>query len=176
MPMINVNPNEYASFYEDYVNLATAHFTSLVLGLEEQLNTVKLYFDGFPTNKEEFRYEVGKWTPKDIVQHLIDAERIFAYRSLRIARNDKTPLPGFDENSYVDMVEANKRSLASLVGEFIIVRKATITLFQNFSEEQLQRFGTASNASVSVRALGCIILGHTLHHLNVITTRYLDIK
>ena len=176
MPMIDVNPNEYASFYEGYVNLASKQYASIVLGLEQQLNEVKLYFDGFPPNKEEFRYEVGKWTPKDIVQHLTDAERIFAYRSLRIARNDTTPLPGFEENSYVDMAGANNRSLDNLVGEFIIVRKATIALFQNFSEEQLQLLGTASNASVSVRALGCIILGHTLHHLNVITTRYIAIK
>jgi hypothetical protein len=176
MPMMNVPQNEYASFYEGYVDVAKKEYTAIVLGLEEQLNVVKLYFDGFPVNKEEFRYEVGKWTPKDIILHLIDAERIFAYRSLRIARNDKTPLPGFEENSYVDTAGANERSLASLVEEFTIVRNSTIALFQNFSEVQLQRTGTASNASVSVRALGCIILGHTLHHLNVITTRYIAIK
>ena len=123
--------------------------------------------------KHEFRYAEGKWTIKDIILHLIDAERIFAYRALRIARNDKTALPGFEENDYVISANANEREFESLLKEYIIVREATISLFENLSETDLLKPGTASNASVSVRGIGYCILGHELHHKNIIIERYL---
>ena len=123
--------------------------------------------------KHEFRYAEGKWTIKDIILHLIDAERIFAYRALRIARNDNTALPGFEENDYVVAANANNREYESLLAEYETVRNATISLFETFSSEDLLRLGTASNNSVSVRAIGYIMLGHELHHKNVILERYL---
>ena len=89
------------------------------------------------------RYAEGKWTIKDIIQHLIDAERIFSYRALRFSRNDKTPLPGFEENDYVENTDANKRSIQDLLTEFSAVRQSTLLLFKSFSEEQLKRIGTA---------------------------------
>lgn len=126
-----------------------------------------------PIEKQNYRYAEGKWTPKDILLHLVDAERIFAYRALRIARNDKTALPGFEENDYVIEAKAEERSMSSLLEEYSEVRKATISLFLNFGEEVLKRLGEASNCSVSVRAIGYIILGHEKHHVDVIFERYL---
>ena len=123
--------------------------------------------------KHEFRYAEGKWTIKDIILHLIDAERIFAYRALRIARNDKTALPGFEENDYVVAANANNRGYESLLAEYETVRNVSISLFETFTSEELLRLGTASNNSVSVRAIGYIMLGHELHHKNVILERYL---
>lgn len=131
------------------------------------------FFRSIPPEKENYRYAEGKWTPKDILLHLIDAERIFAYRALRIARNDKTALPGFEENDYVIEANAEERSMESLLEEYFDVRKATISLFLSFSADALKRLGEASGFSVSVRAIGYIILGHEKHHANVIIERYL---
>ena len=162
---------EYASFYKPYIE---------VLGEVDLLNELEssstLFFDfikSIPSEKHEFRYAEGKWTIKDIVQHLIDAERIFAYRALRIARKDQTPLPGFEENEYVETAFANSRTMEDLIEEFTIVRKATLSLFKTFTEEQLMQMGTASEKPVSVRAIGFITLGHQKHHEKIIKERYL---
>ena len=131
------------------------------------------FFKTIPVFKHEFQYALEKWTIKDIILHLIDAERIFTYRALRIARNDKTELPGFEENDYVVTANANNREYESLLAEYETVRNASISLFETFTSEDLFRLGTASNNSVSVRAIGYILLGHELHHKNVILERYL---
>ena len=104
---------------------------------------------------------------------MIDTERIFAYRALRISRNDTTPLPGFEENDYVENTKANERGIQDLLAEFSAVRYATLFLFKSFSEEQLKRMGTASGTVISVRAIGFIIIGHQKHHQNVFQERYL---
>ena len=162
---------EYASFYKLYIE---------VLGEVDLLNELEssstLFFDfikSIPSEKHEFRYAEGKWTIKDIVQHLIDAERIFTYRALRIARKDQTPLPGFEENDYVETAFANSRTMEDLREEFVTVRQATLSLFKTFSDEQLTQMGTASEKPVSVRAIGCIILGHQKHHIKIVKERYL---
>jgi uncharacterized damage-inducible protein DinB len=124
-------------------------------------------------DKFDYRYAEGKWTIKDIIQHVIDTERIFAYRALRISRNDITPLPGFEENDYVENTKANERGIQDLLAEFSAVRYATLFLFKSFSEEQLKRIGTASGTAISVRAIGFIIIGHQKHHQNVFQERYL---
>ena len=124
-------------------------------------------------DKFDYRYADGKWTIKDIIQHIIDAERIFAYRALRFARSDTTALPSFDENTYVEEAQANKRSIQDLLTELLIVRQATLALFKTFSEEQLLKKGTASNNPMSVRALGFVIIGHQNHHQRVFLERYL---
>ena len=131
------------------------------------------FISNISSEKLEYRYAEGKWTIKDILLHLIDAERIFAYRALRIGRGDKTPLAGFEENGYVINANANSRSVESLINEFQLVRKSTLELFQNFSEEQLAYLGTSSDNIISVRAIGFIISGHQNHHLKVIVERYL---
>ena len=117
-------------------------------------------------------YAPGKWTVKDTIQHLIDCERVFAYRALRIARTDKTPLPGFDENLYAETSGANGRSLDDLMAEFSCVRESNIMLFKSFSDAALLHEGTTNGNPVSVLAIGFIIVGHTIHHMNVLKERY----
>lgn len=170
--MILYNDNEYAPFYANYITKSLFH-TDLVGGLKKQKEEMVSFFQSIPFEKQEFQYETGKWTPKDILLHLIDAERIFAYRALRIARNDQTALHGFDENEYVPYAKANSRDMQNLIDEFLAVRNATISLFANFNEEQMIRVGNASGSTVSVRAIASIILGHELHHVAVIKERYL---
>ena len=120
-----------------------------------------------------FRYAENKWTIKEILVHIMDDERIFMYRALRIARNDKTPLPGFEQDDYVPYSRANERSLANIFREYKTVRNATLSLFNSLSKEDLMRVGTANNHHVNVRALAYHIAGHELHHLNIIKERYL---
>lgn len=117
-------------------------------------------------------YAPGKWTAKDIIQHLIDAERVFSYRALRFARNDKTLLPGFEENEYAATAEASKRTMDDLLNEYYLVRDSSIKLFRSFNDEMLMREGIIPSGNVSVLAIGFIMPGHTIHHLNVIKERY----
>ena len=133
-----------------------------------------VYFvSNIPNKKLEYRYAIGKWTIKDIILHLIDAERIFAYRALRIGRGDMKLLAGFEENDYVTNANANGRSLESLIEDFQLVRKSTLLLFENFSDKQLMYLGTSSDNIISVRAIGFLISGHQNHHLKIVQERYL---
>lgn len=117
-------------------------------------------------------YAPGKWTIRDILQHIIDTERIFAYRALRIARNDQTPLPGFDENMFVKNAHASNRKLNELITEFDIIRQSTILMFNSFNDEDLIREGFIFKSNISVLALGFTIAGHCIHHMNVMKERY----
>jgi hypothetical protein len=170
--MIQFLKEEYAPFYANYVALANTK-NSIESGLSAQLESTVSFFNLIPNDKLEFKYAEGKWTIKDILLHLIDAERIFTYRALRIARNDNTELSGFEENDYVKVANANGREMISIIEEYVSVRKATLTLFKSFSDNQLLRIGKASGCTVSVRAIGYIIQGHEKHHLSVINERYL---
>ncbi|WP_130733731.1 DinB family protein [Flavobacterium sp. J27] len=170
--MITFNQNEFAPFYANYITKSLLH-TDVLEGLKKQKEDIPSFFKSIPVEKLEYRYEEGKWTPKDILLHIIDTERIFSYRALRISRNDMTPLSGFDENEYVPFANASTRTLQSLLEEYESVRNATLSLFVNLSEEQMLRVGHASNSTVSVRAIGSIIIGHELHHVSVIQERYL---
>jgi len=165
-------PEEFASYYEAYINQVSDEYT-LVEELEIAVHRLVKFVQNIPMDKFDYRYSEGKWTIKDIIQHLIDAERIFAYRALRFARNDKTELPGFDENNYVNESRANNRSIQDLLTELLVVRQATLALFKSFSEEQLLRKGLASNNPMSVRALGFVIIGHQNHHQKIFQERYL---
>jgi len=164
--------DEYASFYANYINQVSDEYT-LVEELEISVHRLVKFVQEIPLDKFDYRYAEGKWTIKDILLHLIDAERIFAYRALRFARNDKTALASFDENTYVDEANANKRSIQDLLSELLVVRQATLSLFKSFSEEQLLRKGIASNNPMSVRALGFTIIGHQNHHQRIFLERYL---
>lgn len=117
-------------------------------------------------------YETGKWTIKDILQHLIDCERVFCYRALRIARNDKTSLPGFDENEYIPEAKTERRTIDELLYELDSVRRTSILLFKSFDDEMLLRAGMCSGKNISVLAIGFTIAGHMLHHINVIKEKY----
>jgi uncharacterized damage-inducible protein DinB len=163
--------NEYSEFFATYIKaLDDVH---LVEELEISLHDFIKFVQNIPMDKFDYRYAEGKWTIKDIIQHIIDTERIFGYRALRISRNDKTPLPGFDENEYVENTNANNRGLQELLAEFSAVRHSNLLLFKSFSEEQLARMGIAYEDEVSVRALGFLIIGHLKHHQRIFKERYL---
>ena len=163
--------NEYASFYAPYINALGE--VNLMEELEISLHDFIRFVQNIPMDKFDYRYAEGKWNIKEIIQHVIDTERIFAYRALRISRNDETPLPGFDENYYIANTEASNRSIQDLLTEFSAVRHSNLFLFKSLSDEQLRRIGTASNTAVSVRAIGFIMIGHQKHHQKVFEERYL---
>jgi hypothetical protein len=170
--MKNLQPGEFPDYYMPYINAVKS--LDIVDGLEDNMNDFFNFIENIvPENKYEFRYQPEKWTIKDIIQHIIDAERIFAYRALRMARFDRTPLAGFEENDYVPVADANRRSMTDLLQEFLMVRKSTICLFDSLSEEMLLSKGIASGKEISVRSIGYIITGHCIHHQNVIKERYL---
>ena len=163
--------NEYSKFQATYINAAMN--VELIEELEISFHDFIRFVQNIPMYKFNYRYAEGKWTIKEIIQHIIDSERVFSYRALRISRNDKTPLPSFDENNYVDNTNANKRGLQELLTELSAVRHATLLLFKSFSDEQLARMGIASENEISVRAIGFIIIGHQKHHQKVFEERYL---
>lgn len=163
--------NEYASFYAPYLNALGD--VNLIEELEISLHDLIHFVQNIPMDKFDYRYAEGKWNIKEIIQHVIDTERIFAYRALRISRDDQTPLPGFDENHYISNTEAASRSIQDLLTEFSAVRHSNLFLFKSLSEDQLKKIGTASNATVSVRAIGFIMIGHQKHHQKVFQEKYL---
>jgi hypothetical protein len=163
--------NEYAPFYAGYVQVLEN--VELIEELEICVHEFIKFVQNIPMDKFDYRYAEGKWTIKEIIQHLIDTERVFSYRAMRIARNDMTPLPGYDENHYVDHTNANARNLQGLLTEMAVVRQSSLSLFKSFSEEQLKLIGTASNSAVSVRAIGFILIGHQKHHQKIFEERYL---
>ncbi len=164
-------PNEYAPFYATYVK--TLDNVILLEELEISVHRLRNFVQEIPLDKYDYQYAEGKWTIKDILQHLIDCERIFAYRALRFARKDFTPLPGFDEDDFAIVAEGSNRSIRDLLTELAIVREATLCLFRTFSDEVLLRKGMASGNEMSVRALGFIIVGHQNHHQRIFEERYL---
>jgi hypothetical protein len=145
----------------------------LLKHLEKNFKRTKSFILSIPRNKLDYPYAPGKWNIKEILVHVIDDERIYAYRALRIARNDKTPLPGFEQDDYVPFSRAHERKLKDIFEEFETVRKATISLFKSFNEEDFLRTGFANKHEVSVRALAYHLAGHELHHVNIIKERYL---
>ena len=171
MLVIDVNKNEYAPYFEGYMQAAGTGI--LIEELEISVHAFIRFVQNIPMDKFDYRYAEGKWTIKEIIQHLIDTERIFTYRALRISRNDSTPLPGFDENEYVVNTNASERNLQGLLTEMAVVRQATLSLFNSFSKEQLLRIGIASDKNISVRAIGFLIIGHQVHHQRIFEERYL---
>lgn len=159
-------------WYHKYVNLV--QFDNVKEAIASNTKTSLSFFESIPDSKWTFRYAAGKWSIKEMVQHIIDAERIFAYRALCFARRDKTPLPGFDENEYATAAYgADNRTKQDLLEEIKTVRKSIEQLFASFSESDLASVGTANNNPVSVNAIGFIIPGHMQHHINVLQERYL---
>jgi uncharacterized damage-inducible protein DinB len=132
------------------------------------------FLDNIPTDKYDHRYGEGKWSIKEVLQHIIDAERIFAYRALRFARKDKTPLSGFDENTYTETSKSSSRNWDKLVEEFKVVRRSSELLFHSFDDEQLEADGVSSSTPNYVLGLGFIIIGHAMHHQKILKERYLQ--
>lgn len=172
MKVSQLQPTEYAPYQEQYIQSVSNEYT-LIEELEIALHRFIKFVQDIPMDKFDYRYAEGKWTIKEIIQHLIDAERVFAYRALRFARFDTTPLSGFDENSYIANNSANSRTIMDLLTEFSAVRYATLSLFKSFNTQQLLQEGTASGYNMSVRALGFAIIGHQNHHQTVFEQRYL---
>jgi len=157
-------------FYHRYIGHVTEQ--SLDEVLSNHLVNITPLLKSLPEEKWSYRYAPGKWTIAEMVQHLIDAERVFVYRALCFSRKDATPLPSFDEDSYALHSEAGTRSAASLLEELRVVQQGTVLFFKSLTEEQLDRSGIANNASVYVRAIAYIIAGHVLHHKAVLEERY----
>jgi len=166
-----LSENEYSGGFATYVR--EAGNVNLIEELEISLHDFIRFVQNIPMDKFDYRYAEGKWTIKEIIQHLIDCERIFAYRALRFSRNDQTPLASFEENDYAINTNANERSIQELLTELSAVRHSNLLFYKSLSEEQLKRMGTASNIKISVRALGFTIIGHQKHHQKVFEERYL---
>ncbi|SHH54169.1 DinB family protein [Flavobacterium defluvii] len=163
--------NEYSGHFGTYIK--EAGDGQLIEELEISLHAFIRFVQDIPMDKFDYRYAEGKWTIKDIIQHVIDTERIFAYRALRFSRNDQTPLPNFEEEDYAKNTDAGSRSIQDLLTEFSAVRHSTLLFYKSLSEEQLKRIGTASGNQISVRALGFVMIGHQKHHQKVFQERYL---
>jgi hypothetical protein len=167
-----LSPGDYHSFYQPYVDVLGE--VDLMDMMESQLDNFPRFIESIPADKWQYSYAADKWTVAEVLLHLIDAERVFQYRALRIARGDQTPLPGFDHDSYVPNSGASARSRESIINEYRSVREASLSLFRSFDEEQLNCRGTASKSTVSVGALGFLICGHQKHHRNKIREHYLE--
>lgn len=162
---------EYADFYANYVRQTTGD--DILAILEKSKKETLTFFKAIPDEKWDYRYAENKWSIRELWLHLIDAERVFAYRMLRASRGDQTPLPGFDENAYVPNSNAANRSVGSLLEEYLAVRAATIVLVKNCTKEQFLSAGIGSNAPFTPRSVAFIIAGHEKHHQTIIKERYL---
>ena len=163
--------NEYHEYYERYVALVEE--TDIVAALQNQTSDLQNLLADITEEKSDFRYAEGKWSIKELLGHLIDGERIFSYRALRISRDDKTPLEGFEQDGYIENSNFGATAFADLAEEFTLLRQSNILFFKNLTEEAWLRTGTASDATVSVRALAFIMVGHVRHHENILRERYL---
>jgi hypothetical protein len=171
MTQIRPEPDEYAPFYDKYVALVPQG--DLFSTLDLQPREWKSLLGGLTAPQSEFRYETGKWSIKEVLGHVTDTERIFAYRVLRIARGDQTPLSGFEQDDYAKAGNYSARTLADLLEEFTIVRQSTLTLLRSLSPEAWTRRGNANQKEITVRALGFITAGHANHHRDILEQRYL---
>ena len=164
-------PSEHAPYYGQYIDQVAQG--DLLEVLRSQIGEYESLFGGLPEARGDHAYAAGKWTLKEVLGHVIDAERVFAYRALTFGRNDQSALPSFDENAWIGPAEFRSRTLADLVEEFTAVRASSVALFEHFPDAAISRIGTASGKLISVRALGYIIAGHAHHHAKVIRERYL---
>jgi hypothetical protein len=164
-------PEEFASYYAAYIGKVPGN--NVIDALRQQKARFLGLVKAIPEEKGDFAYAPGKWTIKELIGHVLDTERIFAYRALRISRGDKVNLPGFEQDDYVPAGRFAKRSLGSLVAEYESVRNASLSLAESFDSQAWLELGSASNSPFSVRALVYIIAGHELHHLKVLQEKYL---
>lgn len=159
------------SFQSRYIQAVTGE--DALKNLRENFSIVENFYKNMPAEKLHFRYAEGKWTPIEVLGHIIDTEIILAYRALCIARGEKQSLPGFEEEDYVKATNFEKQSLRNLLLHYKAVRKANILLFKTFSQKEMKRIGKANNINYSARAMVWLIAGHELHHLNILKERYL---
>ncbi|MEO0507413.1 MAG: DinB family protein [Bacteroidota bacterium] len=172
MTLKMLNTSEFDPYYKRYLDKLPEDIPlreSFHLGKTQ----VTQFFKAIPEAKQDFRYAPEKWTPKEVLQHLIDTERIFQYRCFRIARHDKTELAGFDQNIYVEPSMASNKTIEALVSEFIAVRDSSLALLNSLSDMDLAYIGVANNGDMSARAAAFVITGHEIWHMEIISERYL---
>jgi hypothetical protein len=162
---------EHAPYYTKYIDLVNED--DVHDGMNRQTALIESFFRSIPAAKADYAYAEGKWTVKQLLQHLIDTERVFAYRALWIARRSGTPLPGFDENKFADVADLSNRLMNELVDELLAVRKSSQLMFSSFTAVDIQQTGMANNNPLGVNAIGFVMLGHILHHKNILEERYL---
>jgi uncharacterized damage-inducible protein DinB len=162
---------EFLPYYGRYIDLVESG--DVLSTLTRQMAETQALLRSLPSSVSTYRYAPGKWSVNEMIGHLIDSERIFCARALRFARNDPTPLPGFEQDDYVRNSSFDSYPLADLASELATLRASTVFLFQHLNEDAWMRRGTTNGAEVSVRALAYIIAGHELHHRGILTTRYL---
>lgn len=162
--------DEYPVYYKGYIDTVK---DDVLAELEQQAESFSAFVKGIPEQRASFAYAEGKWTIKELLGHVIDTERIMAYRLLRISRNDTTPLAGFEENHYVANARFADRTLSSFADEFASVRSSNLFLVKSLNEEELSRVGVANEKPISARSLIFIMAGHVNHHLRILQERYL---
>lgn len=163
-------PSEYAPYYERYISLVPG--SDILETLDSQRRQTMLVLCGREESDGDYRYAPGKWSAKEVLGHVCDTERVFAYRALRVSRSDRTPMEGFEQDDYVSNGPFAQRPLAELIEDYIAVRRATLTLFRNLDEAAWSRKGIANNNEVSVRAIAYTIAGHELHHRRILEEKY----
>ncbi|MCU0448334.1 MAG: DinB family protein [Bernardetiaceae bacterium] len=166
--------SEIASFFHGYLSQIPAGADVLAL-MAERLTAFQTVWGQVPPAKQPFAYAPGKWTAQQMLQHMIDTERIMAYRALCLARGEQGGLPGFDENTYAEQSLADLRPWPDLLQEFGLVRQSSLALFKGFSPATLLRQGPVSGRLASVRALACVVVGHEMHHSHILQSRYLPV-
>ena len=166
----DLQEKEYDAYYAGY--LAKVPDITLRSALDESMSDLLDYLVNVPEERADYAYAPGKWTIKQSLQHILDTERIFACRALRIARGDTTPLPGFEQNDYAEVADVSGRKLEEMIEEFRLLRATSIHLFQGFKDQDLLRMGTMSGGSASVRGIGFIICGHVFHHAQLYREKY----
>ena len=163
-------PGEYAPYYDRYISLVPG--SDILTTLESQRRQMLLLLSGRDDSDADFRYAPDKWSAKEVLGHVCDTERIFAYRALRISRGDRTPIEGFEQDDYVRNGPSANCPLAELIEDYIAVRRATLTLLRNLDEQAWLRRGIANNNEVSVRAIAYTMAGHELHHRRILEEKY----
>ena len=166
--------SEFNPYFKQYIDLVPTE--NLLLELEENHIKTQKILASIGEELGDYKYEEGKWTIKDLFVHLMDCERIFNYRALCLSRGEKQELPGFDENEYALNVDTSKMKIADIAKEFQLVRNLTIALYRNFDEKALSNKGVVGGGKLNVNAIGYIICGHELHHINVLQEKYLKSK
>ncbi len=166
--------DEFAPYYNGYIN--QTHGDDAIKALEQELADALMFYAAIDEPKSQSAYEKGKWTIREVLGHIIDTERVMSYRALRFARNDQTPLQGFEQDDFMRGASFNDVHLATLLKEFELLRRANIHFFRNLTPEAWDRRGVANDKTVSVRALAFIIAGHEKHHRQIVKERYLGSK
>lgn len=172
MKRTELTREENNEYYDNYIHQIPEDL-SLKDAYQQSISELVEFFSAIPEEKGTYRYAEGKWSIKEVFQHLIDSERIFAYRMFRIGRGDKAALAGFNQDDYIEPSGADAKTMIALIEEFKILRKSTISILNSLGNEDLKHLGTASGMGISARALAFIILGHERWHMKIIRERYL---